>query len=134
MDTESDHESSAIPATVGVGHVFEGLADRRRRYLLYALNDGVERSLEELAAEILAWERSVPEDDLGDDEIERVRVALYHSHVPKLIELDIVRCEGGTVTLGPTAETALTVLENAGWSAERSLEGRARDEQSGEWA
>ncbi|GKZ15997.1 hypothetical protein HAL_38780 [Haladaptatus sp. T7] len=58
------------------------------------------------------------------------RWILYHSHVPKLVDLDVIEFDGDTETItpGPHAVQVLTALEGAGGSLDNRQETHARSE------
>lgn len=124
---DRDH-GDEVPSTLRLNHVFEALANPRRRYLLYTLLRGDELSLEEIARSVTAWEKDVPVETVTDEEAERTYVALYHSHIPKLVEADIVEFERTTETIrrANNAEQVLNVLANAGGSGDAGQEAHAR--------
>lgn len=70
--------------------VFEVLADRRRRYVLYALREEEPRSLSELGRVVAAWDHGVPPDELAEDRHRRTCMALHHTHLPRLADVDAV--------------------------------------------
>ena len=109
--------------------VYEALAHPRRRCLCYALRADAERSLTELATKIAAWERGVTEDAIAERDRERLLVSLYHTHVPKLVDHNVVAFDEATETIR-AAENADRVLEALEAVAE-SLDGR-RDPRGGE--
>ena len=78
------------PAPLSVDRIFDALADRRRRELLSHLRDRDGSSTVTEAAEALARENAEGSKDYPGEEIERVRTALYHAHVPKLEDLRLV--------------------------------------------
>lgn len=116
------------PAVLELDYAFEALSHPHRRYLLYTLFEATEWTLRDLAGKITAWENDVPESTLYDEEVERVYVALYHNHIPKLVEDGIVVFDDTTETIqpGPNAEQVLAVLENAGGSHDSEQEAHAR--------
>lgn len=108
--------------------MFEALAHERRRYLLYTLIEGEASSLEELAARMTAWEQDVPPSNVDETDVERVYASLYHAHVPKLADLEVIEFDQRTeeITKGPNADKVLRVLELTGESAAVELESHAR--------
>lgn len=111
--------------------VFDALAHRRRRYLLWRLlvDDGP-RSLEALARTLAARESGVPEADVDGEDVEYVYASLYHAHVPKLADLDVVEFDRRRETLarGPNAEQVLRVLDLTTQSARPGPETHAKTE------
>lgn len=87
--------------------VFDILSSPRRRYLLYYLHqEGEPVSIQELSAQIAAWENDVPVEDLTSQQQKRVYVSLYQTHIPKLEEAGIAEYdqEEGTVRLTSRVE------------------------------
>jgi hypothetical protein len=72
------------------GRVHELLAKQRRRHLLYCLYLSADPvSLPDAAARVTEREHDGAGDDLLDER-SRVYTSLYHSHVPKLADADVV--------------------------------------------
>jgi hypothetical protein len=120
------------PALLELDHVFEALAHPRRRYLLYSLSARPEWEPWELARKVAAWEREESPDSLDEETIERVYVSLQHSHVPMLVENDIVEVDGasGTIRPGSNAAQVLSILENAGGSHDSEQESHAGSDRN----
>jgi DNA-binding transcriptional ArsR family regulator len=92
--------------------VFELLTDGRRRYVLHHLRSTTDPvSVEELAESIRDWERN--SDDEATPERDDVATALYHVHLPKLDDADIVDFEptAGVVSLCGNVEVVEPYLE-----------------------
>ncbi|PCR90696.1 DUF7344 domain-containing protein [Natrinema ejinorense] len=71
--------------------ILELLANRRRRYLLYALrgqDDPIELST--LAETVAGWEHDVPPDEVAKNEYKSVYVSSVQCHVPKLDDAGVV--------------------------------------------
>ncbi|SEW04223.1 DUF7344 domain-containing protein [Natrinema salifodinae] len=71
--------------------ILELLANRRRRYLLYALRgreDPIELST--LAETVAGWEHDVPPDEVAKNEYKSVYVSSVQCHVPKLDDAGVV--------------------------------------------
>lgn len=86
-----------------VDAVFDCLAHPRRRYVLRRLRDvAVPLSLTDLAADVATWEASVPRSDVDEETIREVRLVLYHCHIPKLTEADLVEYDRdrGVIEIG----------------------------------
>lgn len=110
--------------------MFEALAHERRRYLLYTLKEDEAWSLLDLARKLAAWEADVSKADVDEAAVERTYASLYHAHVPKLAEIEIIEFDRETETLtrGQNAEQLLNVLELTGGSEAVSLETHARSD------
>ncbi len=97
-------------------YVFDALAHPRRRYVCYRLLENPEWSLDTLATLIAAWENELPQEDVTEDLRERVSVALYHNHVPKLADDGIVEfdAESNEITTGENCQLVLAALVGIG--------------------
>ncbi len=83
--------------------ILELLANRRRRYLLYALRDRDEPiELSRLAEQIAGWEQNQPPDEVAKNEYKSVYVSSVQCHVPKLADAGVVdhNPDNHTVILG----------------------------------
>ncbi|WP_121743734.1 DUF7344 domain-containing protein [Natronorubrum halophilum] len=71
--------------------ILELLANRRRRYLLYALRgqDGP-IELSTLSEQVAGWEHDVPPDEVAKNEYKSVYVSSVQCHVPKLADAGVV--------------------------------------------
>lgn len=128
--TGDNGESATIDAEaiLGLNHVFKALSHPRRRYLLYTLiQNGNEERLTDLAAKIAAWEADIPVDEVADAERDRVYVSLYHNHIPKLAENDILDYDEGdeTIVRATNTEQVEVVLSGAGASEDTAQESHA---------
>lgn len=113
-----------------MNHLFEALDHPRRRYLLYTFGAEGKRSLWAIARRIAAWEGDVPEETVREDEVERVYVSLYHNHVPKLTNRDIITFSEANETIEPAsnADQVLAILNTIGGFEDMQQEAHARDE------
>ena len=77
--------------TLDADTILELLANRRRRYLLYAL-EGQDGPIElsTLAEQVAGWEHDVPPDDVAKNEYKSVYVSSVQCHVPKLADAGVV--------------------------------------------
>ena len=68
------------------------LSRSRRRYTLRHLK-GTEKpmALADLAEEIADWESETPKAEITDETAKEVYMSLYHNHVPKLADADLVQ-------------------------------------------
>ncbi|USZ71142.1 DUF7344 domain-containing protein [Natronosalvus halobius] len=71
--------------------ILELLANRRRRYLLYALRGRTKPiELSKLAEEVAGWEHDVHPDEVAKNEYKSVYVSSVQCHVPKLADAGVV--------------------------------------------
>ena len=113
-DTTSEFPSTPRARSPDV--LFDALAHRRRRYVLECLReDGTPVALAELADEVAARERETPVHDVPAEQVERVYLSLYHTHVPKLAGADVVEYSpgNGMVELSTENERIESALELA---------------------
>ncbi|GAB7018701.1 DUF7344 domain-containing protein [Halostagnicola bangensis] len=87
--------------------ILELLANRRRRYLLYALRgqeDPIE--LSRLAEQVAGWEHNLPPDEVAKNQYKSVYVSSVQCHVPKLDDAGVVDHDESnhTVVLDDTFE------------------------------
>lgn len=70
--------------------IYTLLGERRRRYLLYLLEDDDYGNVEELALQIAAWEREEPITAVPEPARRSVHVSLVHTHLPMLADHAVV--------------------------------------------
>src|SRR6056297_4285760 len=71
--------------------ILELLANRRRRYLLYALRGSTELvELSRPAETVAGWEHDVPPEEVAKNDYKSVYVSSVQCHVPKLAEAGVV--------------------------------------------
>ncbi len=110
----ADWEHDA-PPVLELDGVFTALSHARRRYLLYLLVNGRgEEMASSLAAGVASLERDKPVEEVSDDERSEVLTALYHFHLPKLADLDLIEYERDeSVVRAENAERVRAVLDGA---------------------
>lgn len=109
--------------------VFTALDHSRRRYLLYTLvNERSEETLSELATNIVAWEQDKPTEEVTNEERRRVHVSLYHSHIPKLADLNVLEYREGEdiIVRARNTEQVKGVLDGAGAELDSRQEDHAQ--------
>ena len=88
-----------------VDYVFDALGHPRRRYICHTLHENTEWSLSNLATKIAAWERDISKEAVSDRHREKVYLSLYHQHIPKLVDADVITYNEFTETLHPAQNT-----------------------------
>ncbi|MFC6765735.1 DUF7344 domain-containing protein [Natrinema soli] len=99
--------SNLQQAQASINSVFEGFAHHRRRYALRELRRHANpMELADLADELAVRENETPLTDVPADEVKRIYMSLYHTHIPKLEAADLVRYnqEQDSVALAEQAE------------------------------
>jgi len=112
--SRSAADSDSFPvAILELDFVFGALGASRRRYLCYLLHEQSEWSLSDLATEVAAWESDGPRHAVSPQEHDQVYLSLYHVHVPKLVNEEILTFDDRTETVGPgeNASRVLSALE-----------------------
>lgn len=102
--------------------VHDLLTARRRRYTLYCLYlYATPMGLPDVAEQVTMWEHGVPNGELLDERL-RTYNDLYHTHVPKLADADVVAYsqDEDVLELARNAAQLRPYLERA---ADRDLEG-----------
>ena len=100
--------------TLDADTILELLANRRRRYLLYALQEYDEPiELSKLAEQVAGWEHNVPPDEVAKNEYKSVYVSSVQCHVPKLDDAGVVDHdeENHTVVLDENFEQLKSYLQ-----------------------
>ena len=93
-DGEWCGETNPFPVSDGghspVNRILTALQDDHRRYLLYHLREEDPSTLDEAARRVAAWDHECDPADVPGEVHERIRVELYHSHLPKLDDMSVV--------------------------------------------
>lgn len=113
------------PDALELDYVYEALAASRRRYVCYTLLGNEAVSLPELADWVAARERPDDPQPPAASHRDRVYMSLYHVHVPKLVDDDVVAFDDATerVTHAERTPTVLRALE--GLAGQLDADGRA---------
>lgn len=108
------------PTILTFDAVFDTLAHRRRRYLLYALHSQTNLTLRELSEKLADWEENSHDGPVETD-TGQVYVSLYHTHIPKLEGHDIVEFDHNTGVVSPSsnADRVFAALAGAGRNLEK---------------
>lgn len=86
---------------------FETLSSKRRRYVLhYLLQMEQPVALKELSTQVAAWENDTVCDAVTYKERMRVYTALRQSHLPKMVENNVVTFDEERGLVEPTADAA----------------------------
>lgn len=90
------------------GEVYDLLSNARRRFVISYLRDRDEPvELSELSRDVAAWENETDVENLTDQQIKRVYVSLYQTHVPKLDESGILEYDQDTGQVALTSNVAV---------------------------
>ena len=100
-----------MPHDLTVSEILALLANRRRRLLLRSMRD----ASRPLTRAELAHRIQNPEyDDSVADDLRAIQLSLFHSHLPKLEEADVVAYDENEETVSPDQnfERCIHLLEN----------------------
>jgi hypothetical protein len=106
------HQSDpdAVRSTTPADVAFDLLSSRQRRYILYYLTRSTGPvELRELAAQLVRW------DETTTDDHEQIITLLYHVHLPKLEESDVLTFDSNQrlIELKETADELKPYLDLA---------------------
>ena len=109
---------------LGGDEVFHLLQARRRRLVLRYLRDRegpVE--MRDVAEQVAAWEHETTLEALRSEERQRVYIALYQTHLPKLDEAGVIEYEQSRGVVDPTGriERLYEVLDFEGGGADEAV-------------
>lgn len=109
---DNSQNQAAPTESISLDAIFDLLAHHRRRQTLACLREHGSLALADLAEEIACHERDQPITEIPEEKALRVYSALWHSHIPKLAENDVVEYdqEMDTVRLGENAELVERVI------------------------
>ncbi|MGM0397469.1 MAG: DUF7344 domain-containing protein [Halobacteriota archaeon] len=102
MSTITGAPGGAVHEGPSEDDLFEILSNRRRRYVVHALEQADEpMRIGDVAERVAAWEYDVDESELSYDERKRVYTALQQSHLPKMDDIGIVEYDKHRGTIEP---------------------------------
>ena len=127
---ERDLDMEIAEEALELQPVYEALAHPRRRYLVYTLSEDTEWTLDELAMKLASWETDTTESNIASLTQQEMYVSIYHAHIPKLVDLDVIEFDEDSETVTPdeNAPQVLSMLERAGGSLDSRQETHARRE------
>lgn len=116
--TDHPHEkpTGADEEAFGPDDVFHLLQNQRRRRVLRCLRDADGTlAMSDVAEQVAAWEHDTTVDALTSTQRQRVYIALYQRHLPKLDDMDVVdyNQSRGLVTPRPRADRVIEYLDLA---------------------
>lgn len=106
LDAETGPDSPTLDRgdVSSLDHVFDVLTVEHRRLIVERLADeNREVAFETLVTGVAAEHSGIDPASLGDGDREPTRIALYHTHLPKLVDAGVIEFdrESGTVAPGP---------------------------------
>lgn len=100
-DTDDSSEWTVLMGDDPTRQLFDLLAVRRRRYLLYHLQRSADDSVDfdDAVEQVVEWERADEETLPEGDHRHDVAVTFHHAHIPKLVEAGAVEYDERSRTL-----------------------------------
>lgn len=88
--------------------------ERRRRVLQYLADTEGPVDMRDIAEQVAAWEHDTTVQQLTSDQRQRVYIALYQSHLPKLADFDLITYNRnrGVVERTPVADEVTRYLHH----------------------
>lgn len=106
----ADGESIVLDAEAALDEVYGALANRRRRRVLSVLTqEGTPIDVRALARQVTIREATDASDMVTEERIERVHASLYHNHLPKLADLDLIAYDAEDESVDGIADTIESV-------------------------
>jgi len=97
----TDEEPTArTPDSGTLDTIHDLLSHQRRRSAIAVLDKHGSIALADLAEEVTRHEREVPITETSEEEVLRVYLSLWHVHIPKLAEADVVEYDQETDMVG----------------------------------
>lgn len=90
MTSGSPPHPPVPPDRTPIERLLDALNDRRRRELLYLLQDVDVVDVESVVRSLAASERDARPREVSDDDLQETRTALHHNHLPRLRQLGLV--------------------------------------------
>lgn len=98
MSEQSANGSGSVPSESfeiadpdALDAIFDVLSNRRRRHVLRCLDEYDDpMALADLADEVAVREHGTALTEISAEEVKRIYVSLYHSHVPRLEDAGVV--------------------------------------------
>lgn len=88
--------------------VFKLLSSQRRRHVLHCLREhDAPVELSDVAEEVAAREQGIPPAEVSEEEARQVHLVLYHTHVPKLRDANVVRYDQRADTVALSVDAGL---------------------------
>lgn len=91
------------PEPLARDEIFHLLQNQRRRLVLRYLTEHAAVEMREVAEQVAAWENDTTVEGLTSDARQRVYIALYQSHLPKLDENGVIEYDRNRGTIEPCA-------------------------------
>lgn len=120
---ENDSETPSRASRLSKDDTFHILQNERRRRVLQYLSDTEGAvDMRDIAEQVAAWEHDTTVQQLTSDQRQRVYIALYQSHLPKLADFGLITYNRsrGVVERTPLADQIAWYLDEENATEERT--------------
>lgn len=120
---ETDSETPSRASRLSKDDTFHILQNERRRRVLQYLSDTESAvDMRDIAEQVAAWEHDTTVQQLTSDQRQRVYIALYQSHLPKLADFGLITYNRsrGVVERTPLADQIAWYLDEENATEERT--------------
>lgn len=120
---ETDSETPSRASRLSKDDTFHILQNERRRRVLQYLSDTESAvDMRDIAEQVAAWEHDTTVQQLTSDQRQRVYIALYQSHLPKLADFGLITYNRsrGVVERTPLADQIAWYLDEENAAEERT--------------
>lgn len=120
---ETDSETPSRASRLSKDDTFHILQNERRRRVLQYLSDTEGAvDMRDIAEQVAAWEHDTTVQQLTSDQRQRVYIALYQSHLPKLADFGLITYNRsrGVVERTPLADQIAWYLDEENATEERT--------------
>jgi DNA-binding transcriptional ArsR family regulator len=109
----TDEASSVADGGHKISKSLEMLGSKRRRYVLYVLQNRKKATFKEVTERVAIWETETVSEELDERTRENIRVNLHHSHLPKLEDAGMITYDrqSGAVYLRDLSDTMEEILD-----------------------
>ncbi|WP_207890221.1 DUF7344 domain-containing protein [Natrarchaeobius chitinivorans] len=102
-EQESDQVTSQVTESVSLDTLFQILSHQHRRAVLGVLiENGRKLTLNDLTKEIAARNHETPITEVPSDDVNKFHLSLYHNHVPRLAETQLIEYDEDREIVKPT--------------------------------
>jgi DNA-binding transcriptional ArsR family regulator len=88
--TDKNHEGITFNSSGRSNEILSAISNTQRRRILSYVQEEGPTSQNEVAHQLAAWKQDSPPDEVADEVVEKVKVDLYHKHLPKLKDAQLI--------------------------------------------
>jgi hypothetical protein len=108
QDVRAQDEALEFGLNPSLDAVFKLLSSQRRRHVLHCLREhDAPIELSDVAEEVAAREQGISPAEVSEEEARQIHLVLYHTHVPKLKDANVVRYDQRADTVALSVDAGL---------------------------